>query len=197
MIIIYYDRKKNDHTFLDQLHFKNSRIYKKHPKYSDFAASSDGHSFNIDRNSYTNIESICGHSKIRVGEYYSHSMLLEHFIFECFFGVLPPDFFIIHKDDDHSNNKLDNLQLKHKDQLSIEKLTKCRLLQIDTISSTLKNKLNLIKINLLKINLENYNFSDVHEIEDYDEVDDDENDANISNVIDEVKHDLKHDDVFD
>ena len=137
-------------TFLEQFHIDNGRIYKIHPIHDDFAASATGIVLDIKNNIHIDKQPICGHFKIIVGERLTHVMLLAHFVFECFYGVLPPGFFITHKNGCKKDNNLENLQLKHVNQLSIAELTQFTMLNDD-----LRDSISTIRMADSKINCKN------------------------------------------
>ena len=118
-------------TFLEQFHIKKGLIYKKHPIHQNFAASANGTAFDIQNNIKIDTQPICGHYKIIVGDKHSHVMLLEQFIFECFYGVLPPAFYTTHKNGCTKDNNLENLQLLHLDQLTGAEITEFNMLEKD------------------------------------------------------------------
>ena len=133
---------ENDKYMRDKHSSNTGLMYKKHPVYQTFAACANGDVIDVENNVPVNREQICGYQKIIVGKNQTHVILLATFIFECFFGVSPPFFHIIHSNGDTNDNRLVNLQIKNAKYMSDIDITIVSMLQKDINDHTsLLNKI--------------------------------------------------------
>ena len=123
---------------LDEIYFDlNGYSYKKHPVHRNYAASGNGLIIDIIEDMAPKTTRSCGYDKLII-EYPQkklknryHVILDSRFVFECFFGVMPSDIYITHINGDKSDDRLGNLKMKLKHELTDLELKVFDLIQED------------------------------------------------------------------
>ena len=85
---------------------------KEHPIYKEYFATDDGlaigkKGFPLKRHDTK------GKYQVKVG---NHFVLLNRFVWECYFGKIPTDHIIYYKDEDYKNTKPNNLGIRTKSE---------------------------------------------------------------------------------
>jgi hypothetical protein len=87
-------------------------IYHVHPVYFRYAADSEGNILDVPRNRMIKMRTIYnGYKKVTIfgkGKYVT--CFVHKFIYECHNDIVPDGGIIVHKDNDRSNNNIENLQ---------------------------------------------------------------------------------------
>ena len=111
-----YDHLKNPKQYNSFIF--NGSVFKKHPVYLNYAANVHGSAIcipdsilcdEIPNGDYFEIHIIVGDSadeEVKI-------VPQEKFVFECFFGIFPPDFYVYHLNGCKRDNDLSNLGLEY------------------------------------------------------------------------------------
>jgi len=88
---------------------------KEHSIYASYWGSKDGKVFSTKRQDSKELKQHHTGSKLQV-KLHNKLVTVHRFIWECFNGTIPADYVIYHKDNDYTNNRLDNLGMRTKSE---------------------------------------------------------------------------------